>query len=57
MADAHWENTLRHLKRIVQFPCPNALSDREMLDRFVQGHDETAYDLLVQRHGLLVKGV
>ncbi len=33
------------------------LTDRELLDRYVSGHDEAAFEELVRRHGPMVLGV
>jgi RNA polymerase sigma factor (sigma-70 family) len=35
----------------------NDLSDRQLLDQFVQGHKEPAFAALVNRHGSMVRGV
>jgi RNA polymerase sigma factor (sigma-70 family) len=41
-----------------QRPCPSAeQTDRDLLGRFVQHRDETAFALLVERHGPMVLGV
>src|SRR5262245_24620800 len=36
---------------------PRELPDRQLLERFALFRDETAFDLLVRRHGPLVLGV
>jgi len=48
------------LRQIQQLVAPSAvatLSDRQLLQRFAQEGDETAFAVLVQRHGPLVQGV
>jgi len=57
MADTRWDRTVRQLKQVVQSCTPSTLSDRELLERFAQGRDESAFAALVQRHGALVKGI
>ncbi len=48
---------VHHLRRAASVRDANALSDGELLGRFVAGRDETAFALLVQRHGPMVLGV
>jgi RNA polymerase sigma factor (sigma-70 family) len=46
---------LRHIRRLVARPMGTA--DRDLLERFTAGRDETAFAELVRRHGPLVSGV
>ncbi|MBL8795714.1 MAG: sigma-70 family RNA polymerase sigma factor [Planctomycetia bacterium] len=48
------------LRRVRQLLAPvdeRSISDRQLLERFVEGHDESAFEALVQRHGPMVLGV
>jgi serpin B len=47
---------LSYLRRLTA-PEASAASDRQLLERFIDQHDETAFTALVQRHGPLVLGV
>jgi RNA polymerase sigma factor (sigma-70 family) len=47
---------VRHLHQLAGFP-PAELSDAELLRRFAARRDETAFTLLVERHGPMVLGV
>jgi RNA polymerase sigma factor (sigma-70 family) len=55
MADAPLRLLLRQLRR--GRAAPDAAGDAELLDRFVRGRDEAAFELLVWRHGSLVYNV
>src|SRR5262245_59639297 len=44
---------LREVRKLIKHPS----CDRELLERFCQHHDETAFTELVRRHGALVLGV
>jgi RNA polymerase sigma factor (sigma-70 family) len=46
-----------HLRRILARPDAGGSSDTQLLQRFVQGRDESAFELLVWRHGPMVLGV
>src|SRR5437879_6378369 len=45
------------LRQLCQFAGTAELTDGELLDRFVQHHDEAAFARLVQRHGHMVLAV
>ncbi|MCI0461711.1 MAG: RNA polymerase sigma factor [Gemmataceae bacterium] len=47
---------VQHLRRLTEPRRPEP-TDRALLERFVQRHDESAFGLLVQRHGPMVLGV
>src|SRR6266852_5131133 len=47
---------LQHLRRIVG-PQAGGLADAHLLDRFVNGRDEAAFEVLVWRHGPMVLSV
>jgi RNA polymerase sigma factor (sigma-70 family) len=48
---------LEHLCQVVCPTSASGVSDAELLDRFLSRRDETAFELLVWRHGPLVLGV
>src|SRR5208337_4075227 len=48
---------LQHIRRVLGAPTESAESDRALLERFTQEHDEPAFRALVQRHGPMVLGV
>src|SRR5262249_6286251 len=48
---------LRHLRKLAVTPDERDLSDGELLDRFRSRREETAFALLVQRHGPMVLGL
>jgi RNA polymerase sigma factor (sigma-70 family) len=57
MATAQLSHVLQHLRRIhLLGPDPN-LNDGELLERFFQHGDQTAFEVLVQRYGSMVLGV
>src|SRR5438093_12291663 len=45
---------LRYLRKFVPEPALLGLSDRELLQRFAEHHDEHAFTALVRRHGPMV---
>src|SRR5258708_5369695 len=48
---------LRHLCKVATVQTNRGLSDRELLERFVEDHDEAAFTALIERHGPMVLGV
>jgi RNA polymerase sigma factor (sigma-70 family) len=48
---------MRHLRRMLAAPCAGELTDAELLERFVAGRDEAAFEVLVWRHGPKVLGL
>src|SRR5690348_7603927 len=50
-------HALRHLRRLADDQAGQDLSDAALLQRFRAGREETAFALLVQRHGPMVLGV
>jgi RNA polymerase sigma factor (sigma-70 family) len=48
---------LRQLRQGSDASAGGALSDAELLDRFVRCHDEAAFEVLVWRHGTMVLGL
>jgi RNA polymerase sigma factor (sigma-70 family) len=57
MASGELQKTLTYLRRLADAGEAGALSDTELLERFVRGRDEAAFEVLVWRHGPLVLGV
>jgi RNA polymerase sigma factor (sigma-70 family) len=48
---------LRRLRRLLARPDAEGVTDAQLLQRFVNGRDETAFELLVWRHGPMALGV
>ena len=57
MSNGQLDNVLRHIRGAVAARQARELPDRELLERFVAGHDEAAFTAIVERHGNLVLGV
>jgi RNA polymerase sigma factor (sigma-70 family) len=57
MAAGRLNPLIRHLRRVVRPRGADGPSDAQLLERFVQGRDETAFELLVWRHGAMVHNV
>src|SRR5262245_40961437 len=57
MADARLARTLRHLGVLTAAHHDSGRPDRELLQDFLVGHDQSAFAVLVKRHGPLVLGV
>ncbi|HEY7423993.1 MAG TPA: RNA polymerase sigma factor, partial [Gemmataceae bacterium] len=57
MASGQLSTFLRQLRRVVGAPAANGPSDAQLLHRFLQRHDEEAFELLVWRHGAMVMNV
>jgi RNA polymerase sigma factor (sigma-70 family) len=48
---------LRHLRRAALFSCGDNLSDAQLLESFLSGHDDAAFELIMRRHGPMVLAV
>src|SRR5580704_12477281 len=48
---------LQHLRTMAAVQTTRGLSDCELLERFLKGHDEAAFTVLIERHGSMVLGV
>jgi RNA polymerase sigma factor (sigma-70 family) len=48
---------LRHIRELAAAKAAVDVSDNELLDRFIRGHEESAFEALVKRHGPMVLGV
>lgn len=57
MAGAQLTSVLAHLQQFVGPPDDHRLSDAELLQRFRTNRDETAFRLLMERHGRMVLSV
>jgi RNA polymerase sigma factor (sigma-70 family) len=57
MAISHLHQLIRSLCRVAAPPDGSALSDVQLLERFVATRDEAAFELLAWRHGPMVLGV
>jgi RNA polymerase sigma factor (sigma-70 family) len=57
MTSASLSHVLRHLCVLTEGQAVQDLTDGELLERFRVGREETAFALLVQRHGPMVLGV
>src|SRR5262245_53172957 len=57
MSARHLTSTLRQLRRCLARPDAAGATDAELLQRFVSQRDETAFELLVWRHGPMVFGL
>jgi RNA polymerase sigma factor (sigma-70 family) len=51
------DSLIDHLRRAVLLPDGVGLGDGELLERFIERHDEAAFAVLVNRHGPMVWGV
>src|SRR5262245_33465844 len=56
MANRQMNAVLSHLRRAVRSP-DDALTDRQLLQRFLTEHKEEAFETLLCRHGPMVLGV
>ncbi len=58
MMRGHFSGTLiQQLERLFQQGTAVGLSESELLERFARGHDESAFEALIARHGPMVLGV
>ncbi len=57
MASQSNESVLRGLLRLSAGQALRSLPDCELLERFVEAHDEAAFTALIERHGPMVLGV
>jgi RNA polymerase sigma factor (sigma-70 family) len=57
MASAQLPGIMSYLRRLADPHAAGGVPDAELLERFLVGRDEAAFELLVRRHGPLVMGV
>ena len=57
MRHGQLEDVLQYLRRIMPPAAAHAISDAELLERFVRERDEAAFELLVWRYAKMVVGV
>lgn len=57
MTTSRLGSVLRYLRGVVTPPAGAALTDAALLDRFLSGQDQAAFEALVRRHGPMVLGV
>jgi RNA polymerase sigma factor (sigma-70 family) len=57
MAETHPNPLLHHIRHLVGSVPAAALTDSQLLERFLTHRDDTAFEVLVRRHGPLVFGV
>jgi RNA polymerase sigma factor (sigma-70 family) len=57
LANGHLDSVLQHIRKLVAAEGTRTAPDRELLERFIQHRDETAFTALVQRHGPMVLSV
>jgi RNA polymerase sigma factor (sigma-70 family) len=57
MATKSINGVLQHVRALAAVQVGRALTDRELLQRFVEQNDEAAFTVLIERHGPLVLGV
>jgi RNA polymerase sigma factor (sigma-70 family) len=57
MARQSLNGVLQHIRKVAAVPACRGLSERELLERFVDTHDEAAFTVLIERHGPMVLGV
>ena len=57
MAKKALNGVLQHVRLLAAVQTGRALSDQELLRRFVDQKDEAAFTVLIERHGPMVLGV
>ncbi|HEV3078919.1 MAG TPA: sigma factor, partial [Gemmataceae bacterium] len=57
MSRGSFQSVIRQIHHLAGRSDTGQLTDRQLLERFVQERDESAFALLVRRHGPLVLGV
>ena len=55
MATEQLTRVLRHVRQLIGLGREDDLTDNELLDRFVGRLDESAFEVLVRRHGPMVQ--
>src|ERR1700677_1445309 len=57
MAKTALRGVLQRVRMLAAMQTGRALSDADLLGRFIEQHDEAAFTVLVERHGPMVLGV
>jgi RNA polymerase sigma factor (sigma-70 family) len=57
MAGKSLNAVVRHIRQLATVQASRGLSDRELLERFLDANDESAFTVLVERHAPMVLGV
>src|SRR5262249_1800634 len=57
MAEQRLDGVLTHIRKLFAAREQDALSDRELLNRFVKAGDEAAVTALIERHGPMILGI
>src|SRR4051812_30747301 len=57
MAERQLRSLVHHLRQAIARQNTDGLTDAQLLDHFVQRHDEAAFEVLVWRHGPMVLNV
>jgi RNA polymerase sigma factor (sigma-70 family) len=57
MAKAPLEDVVHHIRKMVDAQILAEATDRQLVDRFARGHEESAFTILLRRHGPMVLGV
>jgi RNA polymerase sigma factor (sigma-70 family) len=57
MANGKAELVVRHIRMLAASGQSNKLTDRQLLERYVQDHDEEAFAALLRRHGPMILSV
>ena len=57
MANGQLASVFRHLRHLLGKPLATEQTDGQLLHRFVHEHEQTAFTMLVQRHGPMVLGL
>jgi RNA polymerase sigma factor (sigma-70 family) len=57
MAHRQFSLLLRHIRKLTGVRSADAVTDRQLLERFALSHEEAAFDALVERYGPVVLGL
>src|SRR5436190_16262042 len=57
MAERHFAGVLRQIRRLIDPPAGDSLTDGQLVERFATQQDQSAFELLLHRHGPMVLNV
>jgi len=57
MAERRFAGVLRQIRRLIDAPAGEGLTDGQLVDRFAASQDQAAFELLLHRHGPMVLNV